>query len=55
MIKNSKNETHSIKYLGLKDPIKNCRGDLLVLFKVNIDKHNLQSDEDKKLVEVLFN
>ena len=55
MIKNSKNNTHTIKYLGLKDPIKNCRGDLYVLFKVNIDKHNLESEEDKQLVEVLFN
>ena len=55
MIKNSKNNTHTIKYLGLKDPFTGKRGDLYVLFKVNIDKHNLQSDEDKNLVEVLFN
>ena len=55
MIKNSKNNTHTMKYLGLKDPVKNYRGDLYIFFKVNIDKHNLQSEEDKKLVEVLFN
>ena len=29
--------------------------DLYVLFKVNMEKHNLESEEDKKLVEVLFN
>ena len=55
MIKNNKNETHSIKYLGLKDPLSGKRGDLFVLFRVNLDKHNLQSEEDKKLMDVLFN
>jgi len=55
MIKNYKNETHTIKYLGLKDPLTGKRGDLFVLFRVNLDKHNLQSKEDKKLIDVLFN
>lgn len=55
MIKNNKNETHSIKYLGLKDPLSGKRGDLFILFRVNLDKHNLQSEEDKKLMDVLFN
>ena len=55
MIKNSKNDTHTIKYLGLKDPLTGERGDLYVRFKVNIDKHNLQSEEDRNLVDVLFN
>jgi len=55
MIKNNKNETHSIKYLGLKDPLSGKRGDIFVLFRVNLDKHNLQSEEDKKLMDVLFN
>ena len=55
MIKNNKNETHSIKYLGLKDPLSGKRGDLFILFRVNLDKHNLQSEEDKKLIDVLFN
>ena len=55
MIKNNKNETHTIKYLGLKDPLTGKRGDLFVLFRVNLDKHNLQSEEDKKLMDVLFN
>ena len=52
---NSKNNTHSIKYLGLKDPLNNRRGDLYIIFRLNLDKHNLQSEEDKNLVEVLFN
>ena len=55
MIKNNKNETHSIKYLGLKDPLTGKRGDFFILFRVNLDKHNLQSEEDKKLMDVLFN
>ena len=55
MVKNSKNNTHSIKYLGLKDPLNNRRGDLYIIFRLNLDKHNLQSEEDKNLVEVLFN
>ena len=55
MIKNSKNNTHTIKYLGFKDPLTGERGDLFVLFKLNLDKHNLRSEEDKKLIEILFN
>lgn len=55
MIKNYKNETHTIKYLGLKDPLTGKRGDLFVLFRVNLDKHNLIGEEDKKLIDVLFN
>ena len=55
MIKNNKGETHLMNLLGLKDPITGKRGDLFVLFKVNLDKHNLIGEEDKRLVEVLFN
>ena len=55
MIKNHKNETHTIKYLGLKDPLTGERGDLFVLFRANLDKHNLIGEEDKKLMDVLFN
>ena len=55
MIKNNKEETHLMDLLGLKDPLTGKRGDLFVLFKVNLDKHNLIGEEDKRLVEVLFN
>jgi len=55
MIKNNRSETHLMNLLGLKDPLTGKRGDLFILFKVNLDKHNLIGEEDKRLVEVLFN
>jgi DnaJ-class molecular chaperone len=55
MIKNNKEETHLMNLLGLKDPLTGKRGDLFVLFKVDLEKHNLIGEEDKRLVEVLFN
>ena len=55
MVKNNKEETHLMNLLGLKDPLTGKRGDLFLLFKLNLDKHNLIGEEDKRLVEVLFN
>ncbi len=55
MVKNNKEETHVMNLLGLKDPLKGKRGDLFIRFKLDLEKHNLIGEEDKRLVEVLFN
>lgn len=54
MVKNNKNETHNIKFLGLKNPSTMQRGDLYILFKLNLDNHKLKTEEDKKLIKSLF-
>ena len=55
MVKNNKEETHVMNLLGFKDPLTGKRGDLFIRFKLDLEKHNLIGEEDKRLVEVLFN
>ena len=53
-VKNNKEETHVMNLSGFKDPLTGKRGDLFIRFKLDLEKHNLIGEEDKKLVEVLF-
>jgi len=53
--KNHGSDTHKLDLLGFKDPLTGKRGDLYIVYKVDFDKHNLLGEEDKQLMDHLFN
>ena len=53
-IQNDRMGTQVLNQMGLINPSSGLRGDLLIIFKVDLDKHNLLGENEREIVKSIF-